>query len=748
MFRTMTTSKPFALSFFLILFSITAFSQGRTSIRGKVVDAKTNSPIPGVNVFIKDMNVGAATDSIGNFSFSVTTGGTVTLQASIIGYNDYFTTFDLNTHTITHTIFLNDSHRTLDEVIVQSDRIIDRNSVSEVSLAPGKIAAKQGLWEDPLRAVSILPGVHKQGGDLFSPSQIFVRGGAPDENIFLMDNTQIYWPWYQGGIRSIFNMETIREVELLTGGFSAKYGNALSSVMNVSTRDGNYENWHGNFSFGFANAQSTIEGPLKKEKISFLLSARKTYLDLFLKPDKASFPVSNLTDGTYKLAWKLNEKHKFTFSGLSSSEGTAYSTSKPQLGIPNEIDTKGYKHTQSVQLHSNWSDQLYGKTSIVHSHSSSQVLVGRNMDFNIGGKDVGIREDFTYTFTNNATLLFGAEAHYTSFQTNGNSPLNPLEKDPSDTNVVLKYFNVNYDGWNGGTYLTYSGIAMEKIGYSLGYRYDYNLKSNTKNHSPRLSLNYSLANKIDIRATWGTFQQFPDLVAIDAQKDLSSNRCYHYIFGVSKEISNGIKTWAELYYKDYHNLVVQDGLDQYSNTGYGYSRGMEFSIQKESGIFTGWINYSFNQSKRYHPDYDKLLTADFGINHIFNMAIECHINNFGKWYIPALIATQFRYNTGEPYTPVSSAIQTSTGWQKVYGEYNAQLRGDFHNLSLRVEWRVYMNRKRTMRMTSFFEFWNLYNHLNELGRVHQYGSEYPNNIEETIYYSTPFLNAGGFKISF
>lgn len=207
---TMQTSRPVAAILFLILVSFTALGQGNTSIRGKIVDAKTNSPIPGVNVFIKDMKAGAVTDSIGNFSFSVKTGGTVTLQASMIGYNDYLITLNLDTHAITHNISLIENARTLDEVIVQSDRITERNSVSDVSLSPGKIAPKQGLWEDPLRAVSILPGVHKQGGDLFSPSQIFVRGGAPDENLFLMDNTQIYWPWYQGGIRSIFNMETIQ----------------------------------------------------------------------------------------------------------------------------------------------------------------------------------------------------------------------------------------------------------------------------------------------------------------------------------------------------------------------------------------------------------------------------------------------------------------------------------------------------------------------------------------------------------
>ena len=199
------------------------------------------------------------------------------------------------------------------EVVISGERLADRSCVSDHEIEGKSFLIREGQMQDPIRVIQTLPGI-AAAGDLFSPSQIYVRGGGPDEDLFLLDWTKIHWPWHFGGMKSVFNSETIDKVELQTGGFSSKYGDCLSSVFNITTREGNRENFSGNASFGFTNKQALIEGPISSKRF-YLFSERRTYLDLIMGKD-AEFPVPYFWDAKYKLGYKPKKGQKIYLSGL------------------------------------------------------------------------------------------------------------------------------------------------------------------------------------------------------------------------------------------------------------------------------------------------------------------------------------------------------------------------------------------------------------------------------------------------
>jgi hypothetical protein len=639
-----------------------------------------------------------------------------------------------------------DTYKSLDDVIIVADRIIDRSSVSDLSLDPKTIQGSQGLFEDPMRSLTFFPGISKGSGDLFSPSPIYVRGGNPDENLFMLDNVRVYFPWYFGGIKSIFNTETIDNLELLSGGFSAKYGNAMSSILNVSTRSGSFEKLRGSVSLGFANSQVTVEAPVIKNKLSILLSLRKTYLDFFINDPKL-FPLNNFGDATYKLSWKISDRHQLHFSGLSGYNGTKFQAETSTPGIPDNIDSYGTLHNQSLQWQAIFSDKIYSKLSLIRSMSRSDVVVGRNLKLNIDGLNTGFREDLTLYINRQLKILAGGEYNHSDYVSSGNIPFDPFDLDPSDTTIRLREFKVSAMGRSNGAYLALLG-KIKKLNFNVGGRYDYLNSSRELVISPRVSLSYEIFKKTSFRAAWGYFYQPPPADALYHQADLSSQRSTHYIIGISKDFDEKHKGWIEFYQKEYDDLVIYDTALNYSNAGKGVSRGVEMFVSRRFGKFTGWISYAYSISKRRESLQTQETYFAFDQRHVFNHASELTINNRGKFYIPELIALNFSFRTGTPYTPVESASLSPSGWHANKGEPFSYRNPAYHTMGLKIQFKTLVGRRKKMTLYSYIEIWNLYNRRNVMGRLYQYGYQYPQNVNEQLYYSTPFLQAGGVKLQF
>lgn len=631
----------------------------------------------------------------------------------------------------------------LDDVVITADRLNQRNTVSEIVIRKQTLKSNHGLLEDPLRVVSMMPGVAR-GGDLFSPSQIYVRGGAPEENLFLNNNAKIYFPYYFGGQKSVFNSDVVENVELLTGGFPAKYGNALSSVLNVTTRDGKRDGYGGLFSFGFYNSSLMAEGPIGKNA-SFIVAARKTYLDLVMN-ESAEFPVPNFGDISYKVSLYSGSRHKITLSGLSGYERMDFLAADPEPGLPDRLQTKGNAHTQSLQWQY-WHNKLYSKLSLVNTLQGTKSVVGRNLDLNIDGTETGIREDLEYQATERVKLNTGIEAYYNNLLFNSTLPRDPREVDPTDTTVSLSKISFDEQHIVMGAWLSGSMEVTDKLGFSAGLRYDFMDKNKLWSFAPRLSAYYTITPKTEIRLAYTHNYQFPSTEALTANNNIKVPGCYHYIAGVHRRFNKGITGWVEVYHKQYKDLVTYDTSLSYSNKGTGYAQGAELFLSKDIGKFTGWVSYGFAIAKRRSNLDSKEYYFDFDQRHIGNLSLQYKTGRKDKqWYIPFLVNTQVRAESGRPYTPVLAALQTPVGWQQVKGDINSQREAYYLNVNLRVEWRIIANKRLTF--TSFFEVWNMLNRRNVLGRTFQYGSQYANNVHIQQYYTTPVLPAGGVRIEF
>ncbi len=734
--------KNILFTFFGIIAAIFSFGQNTFKISGTITN-QNQEPLIGATVFMPANAKGDASNFNGRYEITGLENGKYILVASVLGYRTDTLFVEIQQADVIFDVQLQEQATDLQGLEVVAERITERTSISNISFGKAALQTSHGLTEDPLRTLAALPGIGR-GGDLFSPSQIYVRGGAPEENLFLMDNNKIYFPYYFGGQKSIFNTDATESIELLTGGFSAAYGNHLSSVLNVKTRDGDFEQYRGMASIGFYNSAALFEGPVVKEKLSVLVAVRRTYLDLFLD-ESADFPVPSFGDVTYKISYNINDNHNLSLSGLSSEESINFLTAEPEPGLPNRLETGGNNHFQSLQLKSSFGSKIYNKLSLTNALSNSANKIGSNIELNIDGWQMGLRDDLTYYISNKHKLKTGIEWQYGSIDFMGNLPLDPLQTDPNDTTIVLRNFNIHDKGESiRSAYILYDGNPFPKLGINAGIRLDQNPRRNYTDFSPRLAVNYQLTEKSKIRFSTGIFHQFPES---DREEDLISNKAIHYILGYEYRFSNQLYGWIEAYHKDYQDLVYYDEQLRYSNDGEGMARGIELFLRKEKGDFRGWIAYSFSHSERRIPLLDEVEDFEFDQRHILNVVAEYHLKlEEHPWYIPTLFQANFRYADGTPYTPVVGAENFGAGWMPIQGEPLSVRNSDYQNLNLRVEWSIKIGKKG--RGTSFMEVWNLLNAKNILGRSYQYGNEFPNNFTEQPYYTASILPAGGFRVEF
>lgn len=559
-----------------------------------------------------------------------------------------------------------------------------------------------------------------------------------------MDNNKLYFPYYFGGQKSVFNTDAVESIELLTGGFSAMYGNHMSSVMNVQTRDGDFESYKGNVSIGFYNAGALIEGPVLKDKLSALVAVRRTYLDLFLD-ESASFPVPSFGDVTYKLSYNINGKNKLALSGLSSNESINFIAAKQEPGLPNKLVAGGKNHFQSLQLKSSVGSRFYNKLSVTNTLNGSSSEIGANIFLDIDAWQTGLRNDFTWFVSNRHKLKTGLEWKYGTLDFDGNFPIDPLQTDPNDTTIALRPIAIHAQGEViRSAYLLYDGNPLPRLGVNTGLRIDQNPDNSYSDISPRLAMNYQLGEKSKLRFSTGVYSQFP---GSEGGEHLRSARAIHYIAGYEYRLTNSLYGWVEVYHKDYRNLVYYDAALNYSNEGEGTARGIELFVRKEKGRLRGWVAYSLSHSQRRIPLLDEVRDFEFDQRHIFNVVAEYHFSKTPEqWYVPALVQLNYRYADGTPYTPVTGAVSTETGWKAVPGEPLSLRNTDYRNLNFRIEWLHVDNGK--LRLRQFVEVWNLLSARNVLGWSYQYGPEYPDNVNEQPYYATPFLFAGGIRLEF
>lgn len=729
---------------FLIILNSAAlplFSQTTGEITGRVLDESNQQYLPDVSVSaIKSGKVisGSLTNEGGFFKISNLPVGEYSVRFELAGYLPLITD-----NVIVNSGAPSDLKAELkliitEEIEVTGDRFkfSDDVSNSAKNLQYEEIRRTPGGFEDIGRVVQILPGVSFVND---GRNDLIVRGGSSSENLYIVDNTSIPninhfgSQGSTGGPISIIDLDFIREVDFLTGGFSAKYGDKLSSVLEINLREGNRDKFLTDINLSGTGFGAVLEGPLGSGKRgSWLFSARRSYLDFIFNASGFGF-VPSYSSAQLKAVYDLNSKNILTVNAIANYDYVNFNNDTEENIQNNQtlLDNDQWGYVNSYEL-----------KSLVSKNSFATFNLGRTFtSFNYTGKDSAFKEVFKNKSKEGETTLktdyFINPGLFTQIQTGAGWRFinfrNDIVQDTDTTyyidpetnqRYVLPAVNISDDNNTGKAYL-YTQLTqyiLKKVKLNLGLRYDYFGFINDKNYiSPRASLTYSVNSMFSLSFAYGIFYQSPSYVWLIANKEnrnLKNIKAGHYIAGIEFLPGADIRMTLEAYYKDYSaypvstlrpylilantggNFEEQDGfgIEPLQSKGTGFARGIEFFMQKVlTDNFYGTLNLSFFEAKykaldgiERRSDFDNRFLATISGGYKFG----------DNWEAGA----KFRFSGGRPYTP----INPENGTRLTSGYNTAQL-PDYSRLDVRLDKRWNF---KSWTLVTYIDIQNLFNKKN------------------------------------
>ncbi|UOQ67029.1 TonB-dependent receptor [Hymenobacter volaticus] len=628
----------------------------KITISGYVRDGATGENLIGVAVVNPGSGQGTATNTYGFYSLTLLATDSVRLVASYLGY-ERARWAAAATRNVTHDFRLRASNNELADVEVvgsRQERIEQSTRMGTINVPITQIKNLPKLFgeTDVLKVLQLLPGV-QSGGE--GQSGLYVRGGSPDQNLILLDGTPVYNAAHLFGFFSVFNADALNNVELIKGGFPARYGGRLSSVLDISMKEGNMQEFHGEGAIGIVASKITLEGPIKKDTASFIVSARRTYLDVLAQPFIKSQLSAEGTKGSVgyffhdlnaKLNWKLGSRDRLYLSGytgydkfyarMRDKEDTAedYSRTEANLGWGNL--TAGLRWNHIVN------DQLFMNTHFTYSKYQFNVGEEDEHRYNEQGesrtdkfslrylsniRDFSLKTDFDYTPTPDHYIRFGGQYTLHSFRPGAltsKDNFSDLESQlKSGTRTMASEMGLYAEDdyrltdrlkVNGG--LRLNGFAVEGKFYS--------------SVEPRVAARFLLTEDWALKASYARTAQFIHLLTnsgiglptdlwVPATNQIKPQRAQQVSVGAARTLrfkDEDYELSFESYYKPMRNLVeyregasflgtVDSDWESKVTSGKGWAYGGEFFIQKKSGRTTGWIGYTLAWSKRRFPDLNQ-----------------------------------------------------------------------------------------------------------------------------------------------
>jgi len=747
-----------SLLFYLI--ALDGFCQvDKGTITGIILDAKTGDPLVGVNVIVFNTNKGTASDLLGRFNLDLAEGEYF-LKFSMIGYKIFdLKDVQVQANKTTHLrIRLVQKAIELQQVTVSGERplVSKQPEVSSQVLQRRELTGVSGAFEDVTRTVQTLPGVVSQAD--FS-SRMYVRGGRADENIVLLDRTFIYEPYHLGGMVSIFNPDLIDRIEFYAGGFPASHGNAMASFLMVTNQKGNKENFEGKTSLSFLSVNSYIGGPFLHRRGSLFLSARRTYHDKLMKAIGAfeNYIFPNFYDLQMILFYPLGENHLLSFSGLHTGDRMKLQFEK-STRADTPADSGDYDWNNQMTIATfDWkwiiSPKAFTHTTFSYSEQPFKYrtfgLFPQWIEFY--AKNFDVREDATLLNFNNHKIETGFYLHRSDvmqkmffnksfwLQYSGDDKNSSIRI--SDDSTRVRMDNARSYNYAGAYIQDQLELLPPLVSVNAGLRWEYFDVSRQMVWSPRLSFSLAMGKRNVLKGAWGYYRQFPkDPVQMDVNNgnpNLKAQHATHYILGVERQIFENVLTRIELYYKDFHKLIVKNPVTNFSNSGLGKSYGTEIFVQKRvSGRLDGWISYSYSVSKRkdkpqgveYYPMQDQRHTISAVINY----------HPHPKWDI----SLKWLIYSGRPYTPLDSVIYfpETNSYLPIEGSINSERLPSYQRLDIRAD---YWFKWSKVPFSIYIEVLNIYNHKNIYDYV--WNDDYSQRSES---YQFPLLPTFGVSVKF
>ena len=737
------------------------------SITGRVLDQEIKSPIPDVRVKVVGTSLEAFTDQDGNFTISDVPVGSYTLELSTRFYQSRFKPdVIVKSSRITHV----EAALRLDNVMQEEEISVtagyfstsEEQSASVTSFSNEEIRRAAGSAGDVSRIISGLPSIARVND---MQNNLVVRGGSPAENAFYIDNIEIpninHYPALgsTAGAIGLLNVDFIRDVDFYSGGFSPIYGDRLSSIMDISFREGNRDEYDFQLDLSMVGLGLVAEGPLSKDKGSLMISARRSYIDLLIDLMGSGVPVS-WSDFQGKLNYDFSTRSKLSIIGILGIDdsGTKKEDAiRDKENFYGDLDTKEY--TIGINWFSMWGSSGYSNTSIsqyftkyrdisFHTVSEDKAREGKNSE-----QALTLRNVNHYRLGDTSKLSFGIEIKhllndYDYFLAEYTDVMGTVSSD------IVKDIHVSANKY--AVFANYTWTPFPKLTVNTGIRADYFSYNQKAYFSPRLSLSFKFSKRTSMDCAVGVFHQPLPLVLLlqnQEHKDLKTPQAYHFVLGFHHMLTDDTRLTIEAYYKEYHHLPLdpaQPSLFVFDEAFYGgffadhqklidtgkaRSYGIEFMVQKKlADKLYGVISASYFRTR--YRSFDGIW-RDRVYDNRYILTIEggYRLNTYWEFGL------KWNYAGGAPYTPYDlEASRTINSGIFDWIRINKERLPAYHSLNVRMDKRFYFG---SANLIIYVGVWNILNRKNVI-------SYYWNTIDQKSdkFYGWGILPALGLEFEF
>jgi hypothetical protein len=749
-----------------------SFAQQKYAVSGTVKDKTSGEALIGASVYLREMpKYGVASNTYGFYSITAPAGN-YTLVVSFAGYQSDSVKLILNKN-ISYTVELFRMVDSLQEVVVNASKTngnvsnpimgVQKISIRDIKTIPVIFGA-----QDLLKTIQLLPGV-QSGGD--GSSGFYVRGGGADQNLILLDGATVYNPFHLLGFFSAFNSDAIKDVTLYKGAVPAEYGGRLSSVLDVTMKDGDAKQFQGSGGIGLIASRINLEGPIgNKENGSYIVSARRTYADMFLKLSRDT----DINKSTLYF-YDLNAKANYRFGSKDQIFLSGY-FGKDNFGMSNTFGMNYGNATATLRWNHVFNNRLFANTSIIYSKYNYAVNINSTANYVTNStssnssisltsyiQDAYFKEDMQYYAGEGSKINFGVEViHHTTspgvISAYGNSNFNSLNLQNRRALESAVYFshyltlsdklNLNYGlraslftMLGPGTFYTYDslGNTIDSSVYSSG-----KAVVNYFNLEPRASVNYKLTDNSSLKFSYTRTSQNLHLLSnstylnptdiwIPSSNNVKPETSDQISFGYYRNFKDDRYEFSsEIYYRDLqHQIDYKNGAQLIANEyvesqlifGKGRAYGLELFLKKKYGKLTGWISYTLSRTERqftgvndgswYPANQDR--THDISVVGIYKLN--------KKW----TLSSDFVYYTGNAVTWPSGKYEVDGRVAFIYTERNGYRMPPYN----RLDFSATLQGKKTKKFDSnwVFSLYNVY------GRENPYLLNFeqdPNNPNKTI----------------
>ncbi|MEW7278164.1 TonB-dependent receptor [Aquimarina sp. 2201CG1-2-11] len=717
------------------------------TISGYVKESGSQEYLPSVSIYIPDSGVGASTNDYGFFSLTIPEGA-YELLISYVGYKTIRKKTELRSDLVLN-IELDLETESLDEVIIEVDRGVNESQVTQMSVVtikPSEIEDIPAILgeKDVIKALQLMPGIQR-GNE--GSAGFFVRGGTPDQNLIILDEAPVYNSNHLFGIFSVFNGDAIKSIETFKGGFPARFGGRLSSVLKIDTKNGNKERLTGKVNVGLISSSLLLEGPISKGKTSFIFGGRRTYADLLTKP----FQKSDLKAGYYfmdlnfKIHHVINEKNKLYWSNYFGQD----KFSLVEKETNDTFNTKLFwgNITSTLRWNHQFSDKFFSNTSLIFSNYNFGIKLDEkfndelfNLKTNSKINDYGIKTDFDYYPSPKHSIRLGIASTYHNFV--------PKQSKVSETGAADTSITQKIESFESAVYVEDDWKITNTLRVSPGLRLThFQFKStNYLNWEPRTAISWNVKPDLALKASYAKMNQYIHLLSnsgiglptdlwVSSTDQLKPQVSEQYALGVAKDfMEDGYAITLEGYYKKMDDVITyKEGAsfllledlgtgkeinwEENITTGQGWACGAELLLRKKTGKLTGWLGYTLSWSER---QFDELNQG----NKFFSKYDRRHDVSLVGIYKPndrVTFSGTWIYSTGNNFNlPDTESISSTNNFPITFPDLTGgtpftternNFRGEsYHRLDLGVQFHKQFSQRR--ERTWGFSVYNIYGRKN------------------------------------